>query len=78
MTGLEGPRPLIYDRNVATALARMPTAPYVPTPGETRTDQYVRYCQWAEDYAEKRESEPIVVEYALWSVGGNLRRYREA
>ncbi|MCU1491813.1 MAG: hypothetical protein JWM85_3218 [Acidimicrobiaceae bacterium] len=67
------PRPLIYDLRVANALARMPSAPYVPHQGSViRGDQYERYCSWAEAYAEDKKTEPIVVEYALFAVGGRL------
>jgi hypothetical protein len=71
---LQGPRPLIYDANVAAALARFPSAPYVPAPARTRTDQYFRFCEWAEAHALARKTDPIVVEYALFRVGRNLGR----
>lgn len=69
------PRPLIYDENVARALARMPQAPYVTHPGDSghvRGKQYQRCCEWAEAFAEQRGAEPIVVEYALFEVGRQL------
>jgi len=67
------PRPLIYDLRVADALARIPTAPYVPHPGSLITGtQYEGYCEWAERYAVLRNTAPVVVEYALWAVGGRL------
>jgi hypothetical protein len=68
------PRPLIYDMRVANALARIPSAPFVPHHDSVvGGDQYQRYCSWAEDYAADKGTEPIVVEYALFAVGGQLR-----
>jgi len=69
------PRPLIYDQRVARTLARMPDAPYVPHTTDSSGvsgDQYERYCAWAEEYARHHHTEPVVVEYALFDVGGRL------
>jgi hypothetical protein len=68
------PRPMIYDARVATALARMPDGPVVGHPDSDKiwSDAYQRYCQWAEDLAVALNSEPCVVEYALFDVGGRL------
>src|SRR5258706_4061956 len=62
------PRPLIYDERVAAAVARMPSAPPLPAPAGLRSAQYEQYCQWAQDTGH----EPIVVEYALFDIGGAL------
>jgi hypothetical protein len=70
------PRPLIYDQRVARALARVPDAPYLPhtaDSGPVRGEQYEQYCQWAEAFADERGTESIVVEYALFEVGGRLQ-----
>jgi hypothetical protein len=61
------PRPLIYDQNVASALARVPDAPPLPDPPRLSAEQYLRYCMWAE-----ATGHPPVVEYALFEVGREL------
>lgn len=69
------PRPLIYDQRVARALARMPDAPYIPHTADSSGisgDQYERYCAWSEEYARHHHTEPVVVEYALFDVGGKM------
>jgi hypothetical protein len=59
------PRPLIYDSRVATALARIAGAPARPAPAYLSSRQYVEYCTWA----QSTSSDPIVAEYALFTVG---------
>jgi hypothetical protein len=46
------PRPLIYDKLVATAITRLPTAPLLPDiEDKVTTVAYEQYCQWAHDTA---------------------------
>jgi hypothetical protein len=68
------PRPLIYDTRVATAITRLPAAPLLPTiPDSVTTSKYERYCAWAEAIAEERQTEPVVIEWALFALGGDIR-----
>jgi hypothetical protein len=68
------PRPLIYDSRVATAITRLPAAPLLPaSPDNLTTSKYVRYCAWAEAIAQERQTEPVVVEWALFTLGGQIR-----
>jgi hypothetical protein len=69
------PRPLIYDRLVANALIRMPDAPLLPGTWETvSSNAYHQYCCWAEQTAADHGTEPAVVEYALFSLGDQVRK----
>lgn len=78
MSGLAGPKPLIYDLNVSTALARIASAPIVAKPDDASTSQYVAYCSWAREFGQSFDLEkgPVVVEYALFRVGGNMKSNR--
>ena len=68
------PRPLIYDNLVATAIVRLPDAPLLPSIGErVRAKAYERYCCWAEKTAADCRTEPTVLEWALFSLGGQIR-----
>jgi hypothetical protein len=68
------PRPLIYDNLVATAIVRLPDAPLLPSIGErVRAKAYERYCCWAEKTAADYRTEPTVLEWALFSLGGQIR-----
>lgn len=68
------PRPLIYDSRGATAITRLPSAPLLPsTPDDLTTSKYERYCTWAEAIAEERHTEPVVIEWALFALGGDIR-----
>ena len=67
------PRSLIYDEWAGTALARIPSAPYVPpASGYVRRMQYQAYCEWAEEYAVNHGSKPVAVEWALFAAGKEL------
>ena len=68
------PRPLIYDSRVAAVAARLPSAPLLPliTDGVT-TASYQRYCEWAEDVARRHQTEPTVIEWALFALGAEIR-----
>lgn len=68
------PRPLIYDSRVAAALVRFPSAPLFPlyTEGVT-TAAYQRYCAWAETIATECRTEPVVIEWALFTLGAQIR-----
>jgi len=68
------PRPLIYDKLVATAITRLPTAPLLPDIEDiVTTVAYKRYCQWAQDTATEHGTEPAVVEWALFALGAEIR-----
>ena len=67
------PRPLIYDKLVATAITRLPTAPLLPDIEDLTTAAYKRYCQWAQDTATEHRTEPAVVEWALFALGAEIR-----
>jgi hypothetical protein len=68
------PRPLIYDSRVAAAITRLPAAPLLPTvPDGITTGKYERYCAWAEAIAQERQTEPGVIEWALFALGGDIR-----
>jgi hypothetical protein len=68
------PRPLIYDSRVATAVTRLPVAPLLPSnPDNLTTSNYDRYCTWAEAIAEERQTEPVVIEWALFTLGEDIR-----
>lgn len=68
------PRPLIYDRRVAAALVRLPDAPLLPAiEDQVSTPAYKRYCSWAETTASHHGTEPTVVEWALFRLGGHIR-----
>lgn len=68
------PRPLIYDKRVATTITRLPTAPLLPDIEDgVTTIAYERYCQWAEDTAAEHRSDPAVVEWALYALGDEIR-----
>jgi hypothetical protein len=72
--GQQRPRPLIYDRRVASALIRLPEAPLLPSTWEgVSTDAYYRYCTWSEETAANHETEPAVLEWALFQLGGQIR-----
>ncbi len=72
--GQQRPRPLIYDRRVASALIRLPEAPLLPSTWErVTTDAYHRYCVWSEGTAADHETEPAVLEWALFQLGGQIR-----
>lgn len=67
------PLPLIYDEWAGTALARIPSAPYVPpASGYVKGAQYEAYCAWAEAYAANHGSKPVAVEWALFVAGKEL------
>ncbi|HEY2579900.1 MAG TPA: TniQ family protein [Streptosporangiaceae bacterium] len=70
-------RPLIYDNLVSAAITRLPTAPLLPLTAEprikVRTSKYERYCEWAENLATERQTEPAAVEWALFYLGGQIR-----
>lgn len=68
------PRPLIYDSLVATAVIRLPGAPVLPSTSDgVSTRAYQRYCAWAETTATALATEPDVVEWALFTLGSQLR-----
>lgn len=68
------PRPLIYDKLVATAITRVPTAPLLPDiEDQVTTVAYEHYCQWAQDTAFEHGTEPAVVEWALFTLGDEIR-----
>lgn len=68
------PRPLIYDKRVADAMARLPAAPLLPTAGdEVTTVAYDQYCRWVQNFAIEHGTEPVVVEWALFALGGEIR-----
>lgn len=68
------PRPLIYDSLVAAAATRFPSAPLLPTilDGVT-TPSYQRCCAWAEDIAKEHQTEPVVIEWSLFTLGAGIR-----
>jgi hypothetical protein len=69
------PRPLIYDRLVADAVARIPSAPLLPSsPESLMTPRYQLYCAWAEDIAEEYQTQPAVIEWSLLTLGRLLRK----
>lgn len=69
------PRPLIYDKLVATASTRLPTAPLLPDIEDgVTTVAYEQYCQWAHDTAAEHGTEPAVVEWALFALGAEIRK----
>jgi hypothetical protein len=71
---LHRPRPLIYDSLVAAAAARLPGAPLFPLIADgVTTSSYQRYCAWAEDIAEEYQTEPVVIEWSLFTLGGDIR-----
>ena len=68
------PRPLIYDKLVASAITRLPTAPLLPDiEDQVSTVAYGHYCQWAQDTATEHGTEPAVVEWALFTLGDEIR-----
>jgi hypothetical protein len=68
------PRALIYDKLVATAITRLPTAPLLPDIEDmVTTVVYEQYCQWAHDTAPEHGTEPAVVEWALFALGAEIR-----
>jgi|GEM_PF-2786335 len=68
------PRPLIYDKRVSTAVTRLPTAPLLPaTDDRIRATHYRRYCEWASALATEHQTEPAVVEWALFTLGDEIR-----
>jgi hypothetical protein len=71
------PRPLIYDNLVATAVIRLPGAPLLPSLAEQGVrvsyKAYERYCRWAEQTASDYRTDPAVVEWALFSLGREIR-----
>lgn len=71
------PRPLIYDNLVATAVIRLPGAPLLPSVTEQRikvsSQAYQRYCCWAEQTAAAHRTDPSVVEWALLTLGQEIR-----
>jgi hypothetical protein len=68
------PRPLVYDKLVATVITRLPTAPLLPDIEDTVTTvAYEQYCQWAQDAAAEHRTEPAVVEWALFALGAEIR-----
>ncbi len=74
--GERRPRPLICDDLVATAIVRLPDAPLLPSIGgraKVRAKAYERYCCWAEKTAADYGTEPTVLEWALFSLGGQIR-----
>jgi hypothetical protein len=74
--GERRPRPLIYDSLVAAAVVRLPDAPLLPWLGEgvtVRATAYEQYCCWAEKTAAAYGTEPTILEWALFSLGGQIR-----
>ena len=68
------PRPLIYDSLVVTAVIRLPDAPLLPSIGEkVSCKAYERYCRWTEKTAADYRTEPAVLEWALFSLGKQIR-----
>ncbi|MGH3401326.1 MAG: hypothetical protein ACRDRJ_02235 [Streptosporangiaceae bacterium] len=68
------PRPLIYDSLVATAAIRLPGAPLLPSTSDgVSTRAYQRYCSWAETTAAALATEPDILEWALFTLGSQLR-----
>ena len=68
------PRPLIYDRRVAAVAARLPCAPLLPVIADgVTTPSYQRYCEWAEVMATQHQTEPSVIEWALFTLGAEIR-----
>jgi hypothetical protein len=71
------PRPLIYDNLVATAVIRLPDAPLLPSVTErgikVSSGAYEQYCRWAEKTAAYYRTDPAVVEWALFSLGREIR-----
>ena len=68
------PRPLIYDSRVAAAAARFTSAPLLPLIADgVTTSSYQRYCEWAEDIARQHQTEPAVIEWALFALGAEIR-----
>lgn len=71
---LHRPRPLIYDRLVAAAAARFPSAPLLPVIAEgVTTPSYQRYCAWAEDLAGEYRTGPAFIEWSLFALGSGIR-----
>lgn len=67
------PRPLIYDDRVASAVSRLPEAPLLPTISDgVSTKAYEQYCGWAEQTAADHGTEPAVLEWALFRLGGQI------
>jgi len=68
------PRPLIYDRRAATGATRLPDAPLLPTLSDKVSGSACqRYCRWAEKTTADHGTEPAVVEWALFRLGGQIR-----
>lgn len=68
------PRPLIYDKLIATAITRLPTAQLLPDiEDKVTTVAYEQYCRWAYDTAREHGTEPAVVEWALFALGAEIR-----
>lgn len=71
------PRPLIYDSLVAAAAIRLPGGPLLPSLREqgikVSFKAYQRYCCWAEQTAASHRTEPVLVEWALFSLGQEIR-----
>lgn len=70
------PRPLIYDSLVATAVVRLPNAPLLPSLGagvKVRARSYERYCCWAETTGADYGTDPTVLEWALFNLGGQMK-----
>jgi hypothetical protein len=68
------PWPLIYDNLAATAAIRLPEAPLLPSIRErVSANAYERYCRWAEKTAADHGTEPAVLEWALFRLGGRIR-----
>jgi hypothetical protein len=68
------PRPLIYDSRVASAVIRLPDSPLLPSIQEgVSASAYQRYCCWAERTAADYGTEPVVLEWALFHLGGQIK-----
>lgn len=64
----------LYDSRVATAITRLPAAPALPASSDNlTTSKYERYCAWAEAIAQERQTGPVIVGWALFTPGGQIR-----
>jgi hypothetical protein len=73
--GEQRPRPLIYDSRVACIAIRLPDAPLLPSTWDrVSAKSYQRYCEWADQVAADHGTEPVVVEWALFHLGGQVRQ----
>jgi hypothetical protein len=56
------------------AITRLPVAPLLPAIADGITPRsYELYREWAESAAKEHQTEPVSVEWALFTLGGEIR-----